>query len=137
MGPKPNLRFHLGVLTFCISYVVFANAHPAAAIASSGLVHSNTSSLSADPSGSDTKDYIVTPKEPGNIPMASTIDRRMAAIVSRSSIFPFNSPRTGVEFWVVTATDSEAQELSRIPNVSVVGQGEDSVVTAKSDLRPQ
>ncbi len=117
--------------------MVFASAHPAAAIASSGLVHSNTSSLSADPSGSDTKDYIVTPEEPGNIPMASTIDRRMAAIVSRSSIFPFNSPRTGVEFWVVTATDSEAQELSRIPNVSVVGQGEDSVVTAKSDLRPQ
>lgn len=80
----------------------------------------NTSLLSVGSLEAVKKDYVVWPKEPGNVMMASDIDRIMATIVSRRSITPYTSPRTGIEFWVVTATDLEAQHLLHIPNVSVL-----------------
>jgi len=102
-----------------MKYMMFASALPGMGVSPDSSVGLNTSSLSAGSPAVAKKDYVVWPKEPGNVIMASNIDRIMATIVPRGSITPFLSPRTGTEFWVVTATDLQAQGLSHIPDVSV------------------
>jgi len=120
MGPKSFLRVYLSVIILCINYMIFTCALPGVGVSPDIYVRMNTSLLSVGSLEAVTKDYVVWPKEPGNVMMASDIDRTMATIVSRRSITPYTSPRTGIEFWVVTATDLEAQHLLHIPNVSVL-----------------
>lgn len=92
----------------------------------------NPLQLSAEHSKVDKKDYIVTPKGPGNSPLILNTGRSIAAIVPGDDIVSFDSARTGIEFWVVTATVPQARQIARILDVSMVGKGGGHVVIADS-----
>lgn len=138
MGQKSFLYFPLSAVILCIYYMIVASALPGMEKSPpDSNFHPNISSLSAGPPGVAKINYVVWPDDPGNISMTSSIERIMATIVSRDSITPFTSPRTGIEFWVVTANDLQARFISRIRYVSVRRVHGDEVSTADLNMRPQ
>lgn len=129
MGQKSILCSQIRAIILCIYYIIFVSALPGTEVYPDSNLRPNKSSLSAGPPEVAKKDYVVWPNEPGNISMASYIGRAIETIVSRDCITPFTSLRTGIEFWVVTATALQAQYLSHIRYVSVCREH-------KTKLRP-
>ncbi len=128
---------HLSAIILVVYYTISASALPGMDSSPVSNLRLNISSLSVRPPIEAKKNYIIWPNEPGNVSMTSNIDRAMAAIVPRASITPFTSPRTGIEFWVVTATDRQAQSLSHIQHVSLRREQRDKIKTADLNVRPQ
>lgn len=66
--------------------------------------------------------YVVYPRKAGDQEMKSTINTTIYRILRAEQIETVESPLTGIEFWIISATAREHQALSRIPHVSQVSR---------------